>query len=652
MSEPIYDVVIVGAGVAGAILAKTLTRAGKTVLILEAGMGTSTLDLDGDAARKEYEGYLQTFYNAAAKVPNAPYPNLPAAPSPDVLDIANINGITPATNGYFVQAGPMPFGSDYARTPGGTTLHWLGTTLRMLPNDFRMKTKYGVAEDWPFSYEKLKPYYEMAEHEIGVSATVGQLHYPNTNPKTFFGDYQFPMKGLPPSYMDQKMAKATQGGKVKVGDGSGGKTEIELCVTPTPQGRNSMPNPEYRRKNLVWDKRKKSLEWEAFDDEESYQPVGATWDFYTGERCEGNASCVPICPVQAKYNALKSLKSADRSKLTIHHRAVVFKVEVQSSKNAQGDQPVTGIHYKQYSNPQGYEYVERVAKGRRYVLAAHAVENAKILLASGIANSSDQVGRNLMDHVTLLTWGLKKGKGEEVFPFRGPGSTSNFPVFRDADFRKEHSCFILPIDNWGWSWPTFSPGSDLDEFLGKGLYGKEVLTALKERLTRQVFLHAECEQLPEPTNRVTIDDKYRDKLGNHRPVIHYDISNYLRKAFVAAKSISDQLFKKAGVEDHSNYEPPPPKPGEPPLPKDPCYFTYNGQGFFYRGAGHLVGTHRMGSRPEDSVVNIEQRTWDHSNLFLVGCGNMVTLGTSNPTLTMSALAFWAAENILKDLAKS
>ena len=112
-----------------------------------------------------------------------------------------------------------------------------------------------------------------------------------------------------------------------------------------------------------------------------------------------------------------------------------------------------------------------------------------------------------MDHVTLRTWGLKKGKGEEVFPFRGPGSTSNFPVFRDADFRKEHSCFILPIDNWGWSWPTFSPGSDLDEFLGKGLYGKELLTALKERPTRQVFLHAECEQLPEPTNRVTIGDK-------------------------------------------------------------------------------------------------------------------------------------------------
>ena len=58
----------------------------------------------------------------------------------------------------------------------------------------------------------------------------------------------------------------------------------------------------------------------------------------------------------------------------------------------------------------------------------------------------------------------------------------------------------------------------------------------------------------------------------------------------------------------------------------------------------------MGFTPQDSVVNREQRTWDHSNLYLAGCGNMSTLGTGNPTLTMTALTFWAAENILKDLS--
>jgi len=56
---------------------------------------------------------------------------------------------------YLVQAGPLPFGSDNWRGPGGTTMHWLGTTPRMLPNDFQMKTKYGVGVDWPFSYDDL-----------------------------------------------------------------------------------------------------------------------------------------------------------------------------------------------------------------------------------------------------------------------------------------------------------------------------------------------------------------------------------------------------------------------------------------------------------------------------------------------------------------
>jgi len=638
MSDKTYDVVIVGAGIAGAIVAKTLSDAGHSVLILEAGLGVNSIDLEGQAAYDVYQGYLDTFYKAQAKVPNAPYPDLPAAPSPDVLDIQPIEGATPSTTGYFVQAGPLPFGSDYARTPGGTTLHWLGTCLRMLPNDFRMKSTYGVGVDWPISYEELLPYYEMAEREIGVSADVEDLYYPNAGPSFFGNDYVFPMHGLPQSYLDEQFTKAASGLTIKVSDGADGVREFPVRVTPTPQGRNSMPNANYKFKGLRWDPAKGKLFLDRLGQGEQYEPVGAIWDQYTGQRCEGNASCVPICPVQAKYNALKTLKSATRKHTTIIPRAVAFKVEVDST--ARGTrQPVTGIKYKLYNDSSGNEYEVHTARGKRYVLAAHAVENAKLLLASGIANSSDQVGRNLMDHVTLLTWGLMP---EPVYSFRGPGSTSNLPVFRDHEFRKDHAAFAVPIDNWGWGWPTGSPVTDLNDAVdNQHLFGKELRRYAEETLTKQVLLHFECEQLPEPTNRVTIDDGHLDNLGNHRPVIRYDISTYLRKAFATAKEISDQLFKKVGVQDRTFYD-----------PKDSSYFTYDGKGYFYRGAGHLVGTHRMGSKREDSVVDRDQRTWDHDNLFLVGCGNMTTLGTSNPTLTMAALSFWAAENILKDLSKS
>lgn len=623
MTDRVYDVVIVGAGIAGAIVAKTLSHAGHSVLILEAGLDAG-IALDGAEAYNTYQAYLKTYYEQLAKVPNAGYPNLPTAPSPNVLDVNPVNGTTPNTNGYFVQAGPLPFPSDYVRVPGGTTMHWLGTCLRMLPNDFRLKSQYGVGVDWPISYEELKPYYEMAEREIGVSAEVGDQRYPNTGEDFFGQEYVFPMHGLPPSYLDQQVHKGVRGMTVAIGD-----EEREVYLTSTPQGRNSVPNRHYKRGTPRWDAASQSLKLEPAV--RSYEPVGAIWDPYTGQRCEGNASCVPICPVQAKYNALKTLKSSVRANVDILTQAVASRVEIDPASGH-----VSGITYKRYHDPNSPEHTVGVARGKVYVLAAHAVENAKLLLASNIANTSDQVGRNLMDHAVLLTWGLMP---RPVYSFRGPGSTSNIPVFRDGDFRAQHAAFIVPIDNWGWGWPTGAPVTDLDRAVNQlNLFGKRLRKHIEDSVTRQVLLHFECEQLPEPSNRITLDPQYVDMLGNYRPVIHYSASDYLRAAFAAAKGISDQLYARIGVQDFTHYD-----------PAEADYVTYNGAGYAFRGAGHLVGTHRMGFSPQDSVVNREQRTWDHPNLFLVGCGNMSTLGTSNPTLTMAALTFWAAENIIKDL---
>mgnify|MGYP001224111145 CR=1 FL=1 len=63
-----------------------------------------------------------------------------------------------------------------------------------------------------------------------------------------------------------------------------------------------------------------------------------------------------------------------------------------------------------------------------------------------------------------------------------------------------------------------------------------------------------------------------------------------------------------------------------------------------------MGTHRMGNDPKAAVVNWEQRSHDHPNLFLLGSGNFPTVGTANPTLTIAALALWAAKTISLDLS--
>ena len=69
-----------------------------------------------------------------------------------------------------------------------------------------------------------------------------------------------------------------------------------------------------------------------------------------------------------------------------------------------------------------------------------------------------------------------------------------------------------------------------------------------------------------------------------------------------------------------------------------------------RGGNHLAGTHVMGPDRNSSVVDADQRSWDHDNLFLCGGGSMPSIGTANVTLTIAALCFRSAEAMLKQLA--
>jgi choline dehydrogenase-like flavoprotein len=653
-----YDMVIVGGGISAATVAKTVIEKAAAqrpprhprILILEAGRATAM-------SADKYDTYVEAYQRTLAKVPNAPYPANPFAPQPDVLDISrpvmDPDGKTkiPSDSGYFVQMGPLPFGSDYTRSLGGTTLHWLGTCLRMLPNDFRMRSTYGHGVDWPLSYEDMRPYYERAEWDIiGVSANVEDQVYPGIggDPAKFFqssntkkfpdGVYHFPMERIPSSYLDEYLAKKSAGLVVKLKDSAGRQHSFPILVSNTPVGRNSQPAP-------------------------GYQPVGAVGNADHGQRCEGNSSCIPICPVQAKYNALKTLyeliiKYPDRdpktgekprARVAIRSQCVVSRVQHTQTKGKKGT--VTGLTYKTYSDD-GSPAAESTVTADIYVLAANAVENATLLLASDAANNSDQVGRNLMDHPLLLTWGLLE---DSAGAYRGPGSTSGIPAFRDGDYRSERTAFRVEIGNWGWNFPENAPYDTVHDLVGGGeggkvkLYGRELRERLGEILPRQFRIAWELEQDPEPTNRVTIDDRFLDALGNHRPVIHYDLSPYVRASLPWAAEASRQLFEQLGIADKVRR--PEYKPGDYTHwdPNDPSAVTYDGRTYWVRGAGHVVGTHRMGDKPEHSVVDSHQRSHDLPNLYVVGCGSMPTLGTSNPTLTMTALAIRTGDHIAGQL---
>ncbi|NUR08447.1 MAG: GMC family oxidoreductase [Nocardioidaceae bacterium] len=537
------DVVVVGSGVAGALVAWKLATAGASVTVLEAGPR-----IDRDTA-------VEVFRAAPAKVPESPYPNTAHAPRPSVLDI----GI-PGT-GYFIQAGPDTFGSTYERIVGGTTWHWLGSTPRLLPTDFRMRSEFGVGVDWPIGYADLEPWYVRAERAMGVAGDPAQ----NGGSPRSAG---FPMEAVPGSFLDSVVGAAA--------------ARIGLRVELTPQARNT----------------------ETFNDR---------------HHCVGNSNCIPICPIGAKYDALVHLDLAEEAGARVIANAVAFDLVLRA------DGSVSGVRYRR---PDGSEATET---GRAVVLAANAVETAKLLLVSnggnGVANRSDQVGRNLMDHPIQLSWALS---AQPVFPQRGPLSTSGIEETREATTRGERSAFRVEIANDGFRFPVGDPTVEFTETPDRASFvrlregGRPLADRWRDHLSREVRFASLTEQLPDPANRVEPAFDQTDAIGIPRPRISFRVDDYVRDGMADAKVVHERLFEALGAAERNH--------------SDIAF-----------GAGHLMGTTRMGTDPATSVLDAEGRAHDVPNLWMVGSGVFPTCGTANPTLTLAALSLRTADALRRTL---
>ncbi len=523
------DVVIVGSGVAGALLAARLAAAGVKVAILEAGAKVDR----GDAT--------QRFRDAVIKVPECPYPATPEAMHP----------ISNDPDFWYRQQGPDKFKSTYLKVVGGTTWHWLGTSLRFLPHDFSLSSTYGRGVDWPIGYDDLEPFYGEAEAEIGVS---GNSSEPLGAPRTT----NFPMPPIPQTFLDKAYAAALAG------------TAYELRATP--QGRNSVDRGD--------------------------RPA-----------CCGNASCIPVCPVQAKYDATVHLALAEAKGAQLHEKTTAVFVELGV------DRRISAIRFKRWDGSEGR------ATAKVFVIAAHAIETPRLLLASrseatpdGVANGSDQLGRNLMDHPSQLSWALAD---QPLWPYRGPLSTSGIENLRDGDFRRQRAAYRIEIGNDGWSWPTGGPITTAQDLARQGLRGKALDAAIRQQTSRHIRLASLMEQLPDPDNRVTLDPQAKDIYGVPLPRLAYRLDDYVKAGLAAARISHGEIFAKLGSSQvqHSPEA---------------------------QGSGHIIGTARMGSDPKTSVVDRDLRSHDHGNLFILGSSVFPTSTTANPTLTIAALSLRAA----------
>lgn len=627
-----YDVVIIGSGVTGAFIAYRLAQAKARVLILEAG----GLPLELPSERGPRGLLVKNYAVASSKGQDAPYTDEvrhspyysspPAATAPQPED-EPIDDDPP----YYTYESPNTttnhkFKSYYERLVGGSLWHWQGLSPRLVPNDLKMKTaffgddaeakKYPGVRDWPISFSDLAPYYRQAEYEMGVAGNVAT----DLQLDKYFGISRADARrgypegfedGIPMTYLDRYISK-------KLGDyhykeeSPDKKTSIEipLWVTQVAQAKNA----------------------KQFDG----RPA-----------CDGRGTCVPLCPSRAKYEALFHVEKAVKAGAELQANAVVTRLEFGPSGE------VTNIFYKDWQRLDR----ERSVQGRIVVLAANAIESPRILLFSEGNNANKVLGKYLMDHPGSASYGLVP---DAIFPFRGPSTTSQIDTTREGPFRKWRAGFRTSLLNYGWQAgvlrgttfdappplnvgdrPEDRGGNVLDLVHHNHLIGSALRNKLQHHAHRQIFLGTALEQLPHEGNSVRLDtrDGKKDRFGVPLPLITYsydDPSGYTGAGLRIARQVHEAIFKKLGATAYRLFS----------LDNQG---VLDGPGFF--GAGHIMGTARMGKDGEDRAVDPQCRSVDHNNLYIVGSSVFVTGAVANPTLTIAALSLRAADAIKQRLGR-
>lgn len=518
------DVLIIGAGVAGSLLACELQQAGFRVHLLEAGGAYNR--------QQALHSYRQAWNrNFQSAWPDWPWTSVPHLEEPE----------------HYYGKQPLPgYRPAFIKGEGGTTRVWTGMTPRFLPEDFRLYSHYGVGRDWPLDYQQLEPWYVQAEHRLGVA---GNSNQDQGSPRSA----PYPMPEIPLTYAELWMAN-----KLK-------KHGIQLISSPA--ARNSRQ----------WQQR---------------------------PPCCGSNTCTPVCPSGARYDAGVDVQRAKSLGVRVSLQHVVWKLEHQ-------DRYIVAVHAKK---PDG---VSQRYTAKCIVLACNSIETPRLLLMSatetyprGLANSSDQVGRNLMDHVFLR---YRFATPEAVWSGRGPQAVGHFLHGRYGAFRRRYAAAKLFVSN------DADVMSQTTHMLNDPANWYQAVERLRHSISHSAALGAEIETLPTSDNRLHLDAQRRDPLGLPLPRIDYAISEYSERG---EKHWHEELLRIIALL------------GGTPLKVKRSL-----------SAHHPCGTTRMGDSPRDSVVNADGQCHDHPNLYIVGGSVFPTIGTANPTLTIAALSLRLAAHL-------
>jgi choline dehydrogenase-like flavoprotein len=333
--------------------------------------------------------------------------------------------------------------------------------------------------------------------------------------------------------------------------------------------------------------------------------------------CVNAGTCLLGCPTGAKSSTdITYWPPALRHGVQLRTRCRVREITVAPNGMADGV-----IYYDA-------DGVERRQRAHVVVLACNGIGTPRLLLNSrsklfpdGLANRSGLVGKNLMLHPYAMVTGVFD---EPLEAYKGPtGCCIMSQEFYETDaargFVRGYSFEIVRSVG-----PVLTAVSGIPS--GRVPFGADHHRAFGELFDRTAGMVAICEDLPEPTNSVTLDPDLKDSDGIPAPKLNYRLSENSRRMLDHAVARGEEVLAAAGAKSTFS---------EAPLPM---------------AGWHLMGTARMGTDPRTSVVNEWGRSHDVRNLFIVDGSIFVTAGGVNPTNTIQALALYVADAMKKNLA--
>lgn len=569
-SGTVYDAVVVGSGAGGGMAGYVLANAGLKVLMLEAG---PFFDPQKDSHQLKF-----------------PY----ESPRRGASTVRPFGDFDAAFGGWEIEGEPYTtkdqteFAWFRSRMLGGRTNHWGRISLRMGPNDFKSHHLDGLTDDWPITYDDVKPFYDKVDRLIGVYGTKEGLE---NEPD---GIFLTPPK---PRLNELFIKKGAEKAGVKVIPGRGS------VLTESLPGNKSR---------------------------------GVC--FYCGQ-------CGRSCKVYADFSASSCLviPAIKTGNLKVITNAMVR--EVLTGK----DGLATGVSYVDKNDLQEYQVNAKVViigasagESARLLLNSRSVAHP-----NGLANNSGVVGKYIHDSTGASTGGfLPQLMDRKRYNEDGVGSVHIYTPWwldnKKLDFPRGYHIEYgggMHMPSYGFAngiqgLNGLVPGRD-GKMKEAGGFGASLKDDYRRFFGTQVGMAGRGTAIARVDNYCEIDPDVVDKYGIPVLRFHYKWSDAeIKQAKHMQETFKEIMHNMGAIITSKEHGP-------------ETNYGLEAPGKII----HEVGTVRMGDDPQKSALNKYCQAHDCNNLFVVDAAPFVQQGDKNATWTILALSMRTSEYILAQRKK-